>query len=87
MKHKSQKHHAHGPKHHSHAMNDRSMHAKSGKPQSSAFFPEEAHSKVYGESRPVFQGNYPDTPELVLKGQKETSTDIDRGKIKEGHRH
>lgn len=69
------------------SMSDRKMDMKAGKPESSAFFPEEAHRKDLPRAGEISGIKYPDTEEEIHRDQQSFVKDANKARAKADFRH
>lgn len=69
------------------AMTDRKMDMRPGKPESSAFFPEEAHRRELRRAGEIRGIDYPDNQEDIYGDQEQAIRASNRARQKEGFRH
>lgn len=68
-------------------MHDRKMDMKPGKPDSEAFFPEEAHNKALPRAGEIGTPKYPDTEEEIHRDQESFIKDANKAKARPDFRH
>lgn len=69
------------------SMEDRKMDMRPGKPQSDAFFPEEAHRKELPRVGEITDSKYPDTEEAIHSDQQSFIKDANKARAKPDYRH
>jgi hypothetical protein len=69
------------------SMSDRKMDMTGGKPDSDAFFPEEAQHKILKRPGEIRGMRYPDTEEAVYRDQTQMTTATSSNMPKDNFRH
>lgn len=69
------------------SMSDRKMDMSKGGPDSTGFFPEEAHNKKLMRAGEISEHKYPDTEEAIHRDQQSFVKDANKAKAKPDFRH